>query len=360
MPAASFNELFGLGSHSPDANLEGWWPCMDNAANTTVLDYSGHGRNGTATQNTNSLHATGPNGWLTGAFNLNGTSDYLDLDVAASSLTDEPASFGLHFAPDNTTALQMLMQAGNTTGNFRYGLWYRADQAGDLIWAITTNSTTANAASSAGAASAGTWYSAGGVFASDTSRAAFLNGENKGTNSDSRTLSGINNLRVGISRYNSAGNQFFFDGKVAGVSAFSRALSDAEKLERYNGPEPINTVAPVVSGTETEGETLSCTTGTWALGGPFSGGTNGTITYTYQWTRSDDGSGTGEANISGATSSTYTLQSTDIGKYIRCRVRASNDGGYDSAADTYSNFTNIITGNILFKTYWKKPHRIIR
>jgi hypothetical protein len=140
-----------------------------------------------------------------------------------------------------------------------------------------------------------------------------------------------------------------FNGRIAGVGAATTILSGAEILEIANGPEPTNSVAPVVSGTETEGETLSCTTGTWGLPSPFSGGTNGTITYSYQWTRSDDGSGAGEADISGATSSTYLLDAADVAKYIRCRVRGTNDGGFDSTADTNSNFTGAIgvaaTGN---------------
>jgi hypothetical protein len=32
----------------------------------------------------------------------------------------------------------------------------------------------------------------------------------------------------------------------------------------------------------------------------------------------------------------------DVGKFIRCRVRASNTGGHDPDADTNSNFTGAI------------------
>lgn len=117
---------------------------------------------------------------------------------------------------------------------------------------------------------------------------------------------------------------------------FDRALSGTEMAELEAGPEPLNTVAPSLSGTEQVGQTLSCTTGTWNTQG------NGTVTYTYQWTRSTDGTGTGEANISGATSSTYTLVAADAGKFIRCLVAASNDGGNDSTEDTNSGFTGAI------------------
>ena len=81
------------------------------------------------------------------------------------------------------------------------------------------------------------------------------------------------------------------------------------------GVGPVNTLAPVISGTAERGETLTSTTGTWT-------GT-GTITYAYQWKR--DG-----ANISGATSSTYVLVIADDNTNITCLVTATDDVGSSS------------------------------
>ena len=83
---------------------------------------------------------------------------------------------------------------------------------------------------------------------------------------------------------------------------------------------PVNAVAPVVSGTPTEGQVLSCSTGTWT-GTP-------TPTYAYQWQRD---AGAGWSNIFGATSSTYLLQATQIGATVRCVVTATNSTGAASA-----------------------------
>lgn len=82
----------------------------------------------------------------------------------------------------------------------------------------------------------------------------------------------------------------------------------------YSGetPGPVNTVAPVISGTVERGETLSSTTGTWSGTGP--------ITYAYQWKR--DG-----VNIAAATSSTYVLVAADDNAYITCLVSATDDNG---------------------------------
>lgn len=84
------------------------------------------------------------------------------------------------------------------------------------------------------------------------------------------------------------------------------------------GSAPVNTVAPVASGTPDEGQTLSCTDGTWT-GSPAP-------TYTYQW-QYNDGSWN---NIVGATASTWTVDlsgAVDAGDTIRCVVTATNGSG---------------------------------
>lgn len=91
------------------------------------------------------------------------------------------------------------------------------------------------------------------------------------------------------------------------------------------GSLPVNTVAPVVSGTATVGQTLSTTNGTWT-GAPAP-------TFTYQWQRSG-------SNIGGATSNTYVIQSADVGSTLRCVVTATNAVGIVSAN---SNSTATVT-----------------
>lgn len=82
---------------------------------------------------------------------------------------------------------------------------------------------------------------------------------------------------------------------------------------------PVNTVAPAVTGTATEGEVLSCSTGTWD---------NDPTSYAYQWQRDDGG---GYDPIPDADASTYELVSDDVGCTVRCRVTATNDAGSTSA-----------------------------
>lgn len=84
------------------------------------------------------------------------------------------------------------------------------------------------------------------------------------------------------------------------------------------GVPPTNTVAPVISGTQVVGSTLTSTTGTWIGTAP--------ITYTYQWYR-------GATLISGATLSTYVLVQADAGNTsnITCKVTGTNAFGNATA-----------------------------
>lgn len=79
---------------------------------------------------------------------------------------------------------------------------------------------------------------------------------------------------------------------------------------------PVNTVQPLISGTAQAGSTLSTDNGTWTSSSPLS--------YTYRWRRCASGTCT---NIPGATASTYTLTSSDVGDTVDVIVSATNTGG---------------------------------
>jgi len=79
---------------------------------------------------------------------------------------------------------------------------------------------------------------------------------------------------------------------------------------------PVNTVAPVASGTPAAGQALSCSTGSWT-GSPAP-------TFSYEWLR--DG-----VAIAGAIGSTYVVQTADQGNGLTCKVTASNKNGKAAA-----------------------------
>src|SRR5205807_1949905 len=92
---------------------------------------------------------------------------------------------------------------------------------------------------------------------------------------------------------------------------------------------PVNTAPPTISGTAQDGQPLTANPGT--SNGTWTG--TPTITFTYQWRRCDS-AGNGCANIAGATSSTYTQTSSDVGSTIRVVVTGTNAGGSASATST--------------------------
>lgn len=87
-------------------------------------------------------------------------------------------------------------------------------------------------------------------------------------------------------------------------------------------PTPVNVSLPVLSDGGQGGGTLSA-----PIVGDVLTGSNGTWTgavrYTYQW-EDCNSSGLDCAAISGATTSTYTIQSTDVGDTIVFQVTAYN------------------------------------
>ncbi len=95
---------------------------------------------------------------------------------------------------------------------------------------------------------------------------------------------------------------------------------------------PVNTVAPAVTGTTEQGQTLTCDGGTFT-------GTDGAITKTYQWCVDffEDGN---FAAIPGATLSTLLLDVSEVGSNVECIVTATDANG---ATPATSNVVGPIT-----------------
>ena len=103
-----------------------------------------------------------------------------------------------------------------------------------------------------------------------------------------------------------------------GTQFFIVYIDDTTGWKIYgSGTMPHILVAPTApTGTAQVGSVLTADNGTWT-GSPTS--------YSYQWKNSPDG--TTWTNISGATSSAYTLQSGDATLYVACEVIAANSNG---------------------------------
>jgi len=97
--------------------------------------------------------------------------------------------------------------------------------------------------------------------------------------------------------------------KVTATNILGSNVATSNAITAQTFSAPVNTVAPAITGTAQEGQTLTCSTGTWT-GNP-------TPTYTYQWKRNG-------SNIGSATNSTYVLVTADVGQSIKCTVTATN------------------------------------
>ena len=97
--------------------------------------------------------------------------------------------------------------------------------------------------------------------------------------------------------------------KVTATNILGSNVATSNAITAQTFSSPVNTVAPAITGTAQEGQTLTCSTGTWT-GNP-------TPTYAYQWKRNG-------SNIGSATNSTYTLVTADVGQSIKCTVTATN------------------------------------
>ena len=108
-------------------------------------------------------------------------------------------------------------------------------------------------------------------------------------------------------------------GKTSEVPAsLAHSVRGAQSGHKVDGsPNSPATGAPTITGTAQVDETLTAvTTGIMDADGLAS------PSYTYQWIRVDGGT---DADISGATSSTYTLVAADEGKTIKVKVSFTDD-----------------------------------
>ena len=120
----------------------------------------------------------------------------------------------------------------------------------------------------------------------------------------------------------------------AGSASATSAQTGVVTSSGGGGSAPSNTALPSVTGTATQGDTLSTSNGSWN-GSPTS--------FTYAW-EDCDSSGANCSAIGGATSSGYTLASADVGHTVRAVVSAHNASGAAPASSAQTAVVSSASG----------------
>jgi hypothetical protein len=140
-----------------------------------------------------------------------------------------------------TGTQQRLLGLFNSASGAGLNQFSLAVSTGNAVRAQTGDGASSNAADSSTTISANTWFHACGVFASPTDRRAFLNGAGKGTETTSRTPSGINRTAAGL-QDNTAASQPWAPagtGDIAEAAAWNIALSDTDVAALATGVSPL-------------------------------------------------------------------------------------------------------------------------
>lgn len=371
----SYNALFGLGKHLQDQAMFAHFKLDDDLSTSAAgsiyaasvvrnsLKVPRHTtRTGTLEDTsgnrieTSTVSTSGPTSWTPKAMNFRSGGGYYGIDIYGIA-SDLPSGSMTIMARAESEWMQNTQSIFSNSGNsgargvFLSGSAYGTSNSRFVFGVQESVYGPAVAAASQYYARPSTgWKDVAGVFRSGTSVEMWVDGSIEQSTPTSliyqaNTTGNYGEASISFQgQHNTSGT--VWDGSIADVVLFERDLSSDEIPEYSLGPEPINIVPPSVSGDTRVGYTLSISSGVW------DSQLNGTVTKTYQWYRADDANGTNLAQISGATSSTYTLVIDDLEKYITVRERGTNDGGYDIAEDTFSSYTSEVAlkgGMLLLK-----------
>ena len=162
----------------------------------------------------------------------------------AAAVTAMPLTIAAWFYLDDAASFGTIVGASSEDDNAFHGWWLTAygSAAGNIVAARTFGGLSVKQADTTTGPTTNTWHHACAVFASATSRSAYIDGGSKGTNTDSETASSINNVSIGRTYYyNSADNVWSgsYSGAVAEVGIWNVALTDSEIAILGNGYSPL-------------------------------------------------------------------------------------------------------------------------
>lgn len=165
---------------------------------------------------------------------FNGTTD--KAVTASTPVTALPLTLAGWAKPIDLSVGRSLIAVVDSTTND--GSWSIAATSTLNVIALSLDATTSAFASSTGSPpSTGAWSHWAGTFASNTSRAAFLNGANKGTDATANAPVAPNVISVGALARLTPAN--FMSGAVAEAAIWNVILTDLEILLLASGVCPL-------------------------------------------------------------------------------------------------------------------------
>lgn len=164
---------------------------------------------------------------------FSGTSSYL---IGGSAvLTAEPITMACWFKAANVTASHVLMSIGTNAGASRWQI-VENTTGGSIIQAISALSGTSGTSAGGSGTVSGIWRHFAGVFASTTSRKAYLDGVGMTTDTTSIAITGTNRTLIGARINSTAGA--FAAGLIAEAAIWNVALTDADMIALAKGVRP--------------------------------------------------------------------------------------------------------------------------
>lgn len=150
-------------------------------------------------------------------------NEYLEID--STPVTTPGFTVAASFRSDSNSAVQHLVTIPHkTSGNSNWRLLLRGDIGGDPIQFVAQG-TPFSAAQSTSGYSVGTWHRALGIELARDSRAVYLDGGNKGVNTDARDLPEVPD-RISIGRAGDSSPDGYMSGDIAEVMIWNVVLTD--------------------------------------------------------------------------------------------------------------------------------------
>ena len=288
------------------SNKRAHWT-LDETSGTSAADSSGNGYTGTYARNASNTTVASAGGGLGTACSANGTNDRI-----ATSAVIPPGpitiSFWAKFSSADVSGMTVLRD--NTTLQV-----YRASTT--LYWDFGGFSPGVNRISTSIAAVDDKWthYVLTSTGTSGSPRMEmFFDGVSAASGSYASQPASSSSLFSICSHTDGSSKA---KCEIDDVRIYTRVLAADDIAALYNLGKPQNTVAPGITGDCIVGQTLSGTSGTWSDGSVNA----------RKWQSATDGSGTGAADIGGATAADFTITESELEKYVRYGVQYSNSIG---------------------------------